>query len=123
MSYFVLTPNRVARISSASRAIFGHLGSDASPYGPGKAAGRRSPRPYLHRKMKEGKIARLGWPFVRPQLLEGKWWRMEAAKRAAYESKWNEAREAEEQEEASREGTLIKKESVPLKKGRKKSKE
>ena len=123
MSYFALTPSRLARISSASRAIFGHVGSDASAYGPGKAIGRRSPRPYLRTKMKEKKLARLNWPFVRPQLLEGKWFRTEEKRREEYQIKFDQDREAEDAQEAAREGTVIKRESVPLKKGKKRNKE
>ena len=119
MSYFVLTPNRLARVSAASRAIFGHLGSDASLYGPGKAAGRRSPRPYLHKKLKGGKISRLGWPFLRPQLLEGRWYRHEEERLEAYEERFQEEREAERAEEAAREGTFVKKEPRALTKGKK----
>lgn len=119
MSYFALTPARLARISSASRGIFGHLGSDASPWGPGKPGGRRSPRPYLHKKLKFDKIARLGWPSIRPQLLEGKWWRQQEEKRAQYEDQWMEDRAKEDEEVAEKEGRRIKKEVVPLKKGKK----
>ena len=122
MSYFVLTPNRLARLSSASRAIFGHVGSDASGFGPGTGA-RRSPRPYLRSKLKASKLARMQWPFIRPQLLEGKAWRMEEERREAYGEKFDEEREAEEAAEAEAEGRIVKREVVPLKKGRKKKKE
>ncbi len=64
----------MSTISSASRAIFGHLGS-ASPYGPQIPGLRRSPRKYLHRKLKAGRL--LGWhePFVQPTMLTGKRYR------------------------------------------------
>ena len=122
MSYFVLTPNRLARLSSASRAIFGHIGSDASAFGP-RTGARRSPRPYLQTKLKLGKLSRLQWPFIRPQLLEGRAFRTEEERRELYEIQFDADRDAEDEAEAEREGRLVKKEAVPLKKGRKKKKE
>ena len=124
MSYFVLTPSRLARVSSTSRAIFGHMGSEASPWGPGREGGRRSPRPYLHAKMKFGKLSRLQRPWIRPVVLEGKWWRNEEKRREAYADQFDKDREAEAMAEAEKDGRLAKKEKKPpTLRGRRKAKE
>ena len=114
--YFLLTSSRLSRIHSASRAIFGHL-STASPYQPNTPT-RRSPRPYLHKKFKEHKLANLNWPHIQPQLLEGRIWRQQEEAEERREDQWEADREKEEDELAEAEGTVQKKEKVVLKKGK-----
>ena len=111
-----MTPSRLARVRSASRAIFGHL-SSASPYQPNTPA-RRSPRPYLHRKFKERKLANLNWPHVQPQLLEGRMWRQQEEAVDRREDAFEAERDKEDDEQAEAEGRVQKKEKVVLKKGK-----
>lgn len=120
-TYFLLTPSRLARIASASRSIFGHVGA-ASAYQP-YTLNRRSPRPYLHKKFREGKLANLNWPHIQPQLLEGRIWRHLESEEERRDDKWEAEREKEQMAEAEAEGKIQKKEKVVLKKGKRKSKE
>ena len=119
--YFLLTPSRLARISAASRSIFGHLGS-ASPYIPNTAT-RRSPRPYLHRKMKDLKIANWDWPHIQPQLLEGRIWRHQEEQDERRLDKFVNDRQKEQYAEDEKAGRIVKKKTPVLKKGRRKNKE
>jgi hypothetical protein len=64
----------LSAISAASRSIFGHLG-ELSPYGPQHPGLRRSPRKYLHRKLKCGALVGYHEPFVQPTLRSGKRYR------------------------------------------------
>ena len=118
MSYVAITPNRLRKIEAAGRAIFGHLGS-ASPYGPGRPGGRRSPRPWLQKKMKGGMIARYDDPFLRPQMLEGRVWRQQEALEEKFFDAQDAALDAEETQEDMDRGLISKKQVVPLKKGKK----
>ena len=119
--YFLLTPSRLSRVQSASRAIFGHL-SGASPYQPNSPT-RRSPRPYLHKKLNAGKLANLNWPHIQPQLLEGRtWYRQEEADERR-ESRFEADRDKEDDALAQAEGKVEKKEKVVLKKGKRAKKQ
>ena len=119
--YFLLSPSRLSRIHSASRAIFGHL-SSTSPYQPNTPT-RRSPRPYLHKKFKERKLANVNWPHIQPQLLEGRIWRHLEEAEEKRDDKFEADREKEEEELAEEEGEVRKKEKVVLKKGKRAKKQ
>lgn len=120
---FLISPNRLQKINSISKAIFGHVGFESSQFGPMHAPARRSPRQVLMQKLRGGKLANYSYPFIRPQILSDRVFRQEELREDTYETAFEtKVDESWAEFDASRNvDREVKKEDVPLTKGKKRS--